>query len=213
MGAAAGAAVGGVISAFGQFQTNKQNRREAQRNRDFQARMSGTAVYRRMQDMERAGINRILAGKYDASSPAGNMAVMQNPGAAAVSGAATSAKAVSETKMRSQHTRNLRLDADLKEPKAAIARGLMRTGQGVADAAKSTAKTFALERLEMGQGEAVPASAREQKLQGEISQNRTHNEAGLKAVAEYYKKHPKASRSALDAVYNAAVTKSQRGKN
>lgn len=58
---------------------------EAQKNRDFQAgetainreyqeRMSSSAVQRRMDDMKQAGINPILAGKYDASAPAGNIA-------------------------------------------------------------------------------------------------------------------------------------------
>lgn len=92
----AAALIGGVFSARGQSDANRANERIARENRAFQERMSNTAVQRRAKDMEAAGINRILAGKFDASSPAGAMATMQNVGAAGTEGAAKGASTAAQ---------------------------------------------------------------------------------------------------------------------
>lgn len=81
----AGAQLGSAFLASrssqqGQQQANEANAAEAQKNRDWQERMSNTAHVREVTDLRNAGLNPILSatGGNGASSPLGSTAVHQN---------------------------------------------------------------------------------------------------------------------------------------
>jgi hypothetical protein len=106
-----GSAIGGLFGYKGTKQTNVASAQQAQKQMDFQREMSNTAVQRRMRDLTKAGINPILAGTKEASSPAGAMAPVMNKAQVAMNTALNAANlenTMANTLKTEQETTNLK---------------------------------------------------------------------------------------------------------
>jgi len=103
LGGVAGSAISAGGAASAQEAANKAAAEEAQRNREFQEKMSSTAVRRYADDLAAAGFNRILAaGGGQASTPSGAVApvgaVNKSAGlGAGISGGISSALSAAQT--------------------------------------------------------------------------------------------------------------------
>ncbi len=134
MGAGANV-LGGLMGAGSARSINQQSIALAREQMRFQERMSSTAYQRSAKDLEAAGLNRILALGGPSSSPSGAQPPqLKNPGEQlqkGITSAVQNAAVAAQIKKLIQDTRVTGLNADILEPKAALARGVSSTIKNV----------------------------------------------------------------------------------
>jgi hypothetical protein len=100
-----GGVASGLLGMFGQSSANKANAKMAREQMAFQERMSNTAYQRSTKDLEKAGLNRILALGSPASSPAGQTAQMKSTTESAAASAVQLATQIAQIKNIESNTK------------------------------------------------------------------------------------------------------------
>lgn len=125
--------VSGIANLFGGDAANKANARMAQQQMDFQERMRATQYQTTVDDLQKAGLNPMLAySQGGAGTPVGATATMQNVAGPAVDNAISSAARARDIELKDQQTTNVVADTTLKESNAKLNDALAKKAQNEA---------------------------------------------------------------------------------
>ncbi len=108
-----GAGLSGQLTASGASKANQRGVKSAREAMAFTERMSNTAVQRRMEDLRMAGINPLLAGKHEASTPAGAQSTFRNAIGEGVQSAQQAAALANSIKKTKAEVANIEANTEL----------------------------------------------------------------------------------------------------
>jgi len=181
---AAGNIFGGLLGKSGQQDANAANLQIARENREWQERMSNTANQRAARDLEAAGLNRILAMGKPASTPAGNVATMQNENAPLQQGAQQAANIAANTALQIAQAEKIRQETNTSSSQESLNMTTAELKQSQdALAQMQTNKTMEEMRNVIEMREGITFRNKEAKYAAEIKQLQV---PGVKSESEFY---------------------------
>lgn len=190
---AVGSIAGGLISAHGQRSANNSAISLSREQRDWEERMSNTAVQRRVADLKAAGLNPMLAYNDVASTPSYTPATPQNEDAALGQGVSSAAQAFMAAKQMQAQTSAMEASARKTDAEAA---SIEATLPYSAANAKAQSDTIAKQLEKLGY-EARTALADYYVRKGDVALKDTEINDVKPLVIEYQKLINAAERAGL----------------